>query len=255
MTLAIIQARISSSRLPGKVLKEINNHPMIYWQLKRISQAKTLSKIIVATSLSTSDDILAKYLHSIGVSVFRGSLNNVKARFDQVLQNYPFRQFVRLTADCPLVMPHIIDSIVNEFKSSNLDYLSNNLVPTYPDGLDVEVIRSSSFLSLNSKKLSSIEREHVTYALYSRPCEYLVKNSKNEVDLSSMRWTVDYKEDLDFVRKIYGHFKGREDKFDMSDVLDLLVSQPSLKNKIEGSRRNESLKKMSLGINLGENNE
>ena len=96
MTLAIIQARISSSRLPGKVLKEINDHPMIYWQLKRISKAKTISKIIVATSSSTSDDILVEYLDSIGVSVIRGPLNNVKARFDQVLQNYPFRQFVRL---------------------------------------------------------------------------------------------------------------------------------------------------------------
>lgn len=255
MTLAIIQARISSSRLPGKVLKEINDHPMIYWQLKRISKAKTISKIIVATSSSTSDDILVEYLDSIGVSVIRGPLNNVKARFDQVLQNYPFRQFVRLTADCPLVMPNIIDSIVNEFKRSNLDYLSNNLVPTYPDGLDVEVIRSSSFLSLNSKKLSRIESEHVTYALYSRPSEYLVKNFKNEVDLSSMRWTVDYKEDLDFVRKVYGNFKGREDEFDMSDVLGLLVSQPSLKNKIAGSRRNESLKRMLLGKNSGENNE
>ena len=110
-------------------------------------------------------------------------------------------------------------------------------------------------MSLNSKKLSRIVSEHVTYALYSRPSEYLVKNFKNEVDLSSMRWTVDYKEDLDFVRKVYGNFKGREDEFDMSDVLGLLVSQPSLKNKIAGSRRNESLKRMLLGKNSGENNE
>ncbi|NBO36100.1 spore coat protein [bacterium] len=243
MTIGILQARLSSSRFPGKVLMEINSKPMIYWQLERVRKAKLISEIVVATSSLKSDDSLVSYLESINQPFVRGSLNNVKSRFDKVLNKYSCDQFVRLTADCPMVMPSLVDDLIKRFKSSNLDYLSNTLAPTYPDGLDVEIIRTRPFMRLGSKALSDIEKEHVTYAMYSRKGQFLVENYKNEVNLSHLRWTVDYKEDFDFVSNVFAHFKGYESKFTMNDVLDLLSSKPHLKSSIDGSRRNESLNK------------
>lgn len=255
MTLAIMQARLTSKRLPGKVLKVINGKPMIYWQLKRIQKAKTVKNCVVAISSSDSDNELAEYLESIDAMVVRGSLNDVKSRFDDVLQKYPASEFIRLTADCPLIMPDLIDDIVTEFKSLNLDYVSNTLEPTYPDGLDIEVVRSSSFLSLDPGKLSKIDKEHVTFAMYSTSDRFSIKNFKNDVDLSHMRWTVDYQEDLDFVREVYDYFQNSELEFNMSNVLSLLASESNLKNKIDGNRRNESLKKMLSDIGFKGNDD
>ncbi len=249
MTLVIVQARLSSNRFPGKVLKKINGHPMIYWQLKRISKANLVSNIVVATSLSSSDDSLVEYCNSIDQIVERGSLNNVKARFDKILRKYPCDYFVRLTADCPLVMPEVIDNLIRKFRGSNLDYLSNTISPTFPDGLDVEVVRTSSFINLNSKSLSKVEKEHVTYAMYSRKGQFSVENYSLKSDLSHLRWTVDYKEDFDFICKVYHYFKGRESEFTLDDMLNLIAAEPSLKSRISANRRNESLYKMLSPVN------
>jgi spore coat polysaccharide biosynthesis protein SpsF len=232
---------MSSSRLPGKVLKEINGMPMIYWQLKRISQAKSVNKIVVATSTDDSDNPLVEFLVSQEVDFVRGSLNNVKERFDLVLRKFPSASFIRLTGDCPLVMPALIDDLAEKFDETGVDYLSNTINPTYPDGLDIEVVATQAFNRLGTNGLTKAEMEHVTYGLYSRVGEFRVQNFENPKDMSELRWTVDYEEDLDFVRQVFGHFKGRETTFTYAELLGHLRDNPELKSRIDGSRRNESL--------------
>ncbi len=241
MTIAILQARMSSSRLPGKVLREVNGKPMIYWQLKRIYQAKNVDKVIVATSIDTTDDPLVDFLKSEEILYVRGSLNNVKERFDHVITQFPSDSFVRLTGDCPLVMPDLIDELVDAFHLANVDYLSNTIKPTYPDGLDIEVVKSEAFEKLNKNVLSKAELEHVTYGLHSRSGQFKTQNYLNSQDLSNLRWTVDYQEDLDFIRVIFSHFKGREDSFNFNEMMDYLSAHAELKSKIDANRRNESL--------------
>lgn len=241
MTLVILQARMSSSRLPGKVLAEINGKPMIYWQLQRIYRATNVQKVVVATSIDPTDDPLVDFLNLNKVLYVRGSLDNVKERFDNVITQFPAKSFIRLTGDCPLVMPSLIDDLVEAFSNAGVDYLSNTIKPTYPDGLDIEVVKSEAFRRLDNSTLSKAEMEHVTYGLYSRKGQFTTQNFVNSQDLSNLRWTVDYQEDLDFVRNIFSHFKGQEDSFDFQDLLDYLQNHNEIKSTIDANRRNESL--------------
>ncbi len=252
MTIAILQARMSSRRLPGKVLREINGRPMIYWQLQRIYRAKNVDKVIVATSTDTTDDPLVDFLNSEEVLYVRGSLDNVKERFDNVITQFPTESFIRLTGDCPLVMPSLIDDLVDAFHEAEVDYLSNTLKPTFPDGLDIEVVKTEAFRKLDNASLSKAEIEHVTYGLYSRTGQFTTQNFVNSQDLSNLRWTVDYQEDLEFVRDVFSYFTGREDSFNFIELLDYLGNNRELKSSIDANRRNESLIAMLKEENLNE---
>lgn len=250
-TLAILQARMSSSRLPGKVMLPINGEPMIYRQIERIKQASAIDELIVATSSDSSDDPLAKFLEAKNIKVFRGSLNDVLSRFleieTQTQAQFKLTAITRLTGDCPLVMPELIDEIVGHFYESNVDYLSNTLRPTYPDGLDVEVIKASTLRKLEAFELSEAEREHVTLGIYSRPSIFKLANFIGKEDLSQNRWTVDYLEDLVFIRKIFLEFVGRESMFTFEDLMLFLASSPDLKSAISADRRNEQLGGAEVG--------
>lgn len=252
MTIAILQARMSSRRLPGKVLREINGKPMIYWQLQRIYRAKNVDKVIVATSTDTTDDPLVDFLNSEEVLYVRGSLDNVKERFDNVITQFPTESFIRLTGDCPLVMPSLIDDLVDAFHKAKVDYLSNTIKPTFPDGLDIEVVKTEAFRKLDNASLSKAEIEHVTYGLYSRTGQFTTQNFVNFQDLSNLRWTVDYQEDLDFVRDVFSHFTGREDSFNLIELLEYLGNNREFKSTIDANRRNESLIAMLKEENLNE---
>ncbi len=159
--LAIIQARMASSRLPGKVMLEINKIPSIKFQIDRIRNSK-VDNLVIATSTDSSDDILVEYLKTIHVEVRRGPLEDVATRFLQILDEFDPRNFIRLTADCPFVMSQLIDKMLDVFNLSDLDYLSNSNPPTFPDGLDVEIVNASAFRQLLRSDLSKSEREHVT---------------------------------------------------------------------------------------------
>lgn len=246
-TNVILQARISSTRLPGKVLKLINGRPMIYWQLNRISHSNVVDEIIVATSDEAADDSLADYVRSLGFRVIRQSLNDVYGRYIYAIESCELKgSFIRLTADCPLVMPGIIDKIYPIYSKNNADYVSNTLRPTYPDGLDVEVVNIEAFKNLHLNGLSASEREHVTYGFHSRTNLYNCMNVKNETDLSHMRWTVDYIEDFEFVSEVFAHFQGRETLFDFYELIYLLNSSQTLKSLMPIRVRNEA-----LGPNIG----
>ena len=240
--LVILQARMSSTRLPGKVLAVINDKPMIYWQIQRIRRAKNIDELIVATSTERSDDALADYLELNGVLVERGPIDDVYERFNQVLKRrQDVQTIVRLTGDCPFVMPELIDEMVNRFEFSEADYLSNVLEPTFPDGLDVEIVNRTAFLKLGKYPLSATEKEHVTLGLRNRPSEFKIENFSQDFDLSQLRWTVDYEGDLKFAREIFSEFRGQEAKFSYGDLLRILKAKPELKNEVSGSLRNVAL--------------
>lgn len=239
--LVILQARMSSSRLPGKVLMNINGKPMIHWQIQRILKSSLVSQLVVATSVDSSDDSLVKFLEENSIIVRRGSLDDVLSRFIQVANEYPYDALIRLTGDCPLVMPELIDQMIDSFFEQKVDYLSNTLVPTFPDGLDIEVLNSGVLEKLTTFGLTNKELEHVTYGVYTRPETFRLKNFLNDTDRSQDRWTVDYQEDFDFVQAIFQEFSGRETFFSYEEVCDFLSKNPGLKSRAQSYQRNEQL--------------
>jgi spore coat polysaccharide biosynthesis protein SpsF len=250
-TLVILQARMSSSRLPGKVMAQINGRPMIYWQIQRISQCPDVDKLITATSEDVSDDKLFDFLFSMGVEVSRGSLEDVHSRFLKIImEENEFENVVRLTGDCPLTMPELLGNMISEFKSVQLDYYSNCNPPTYPDGLDIEIFSRTAFLKMSQLVLTSEEKEHVTLRFRKEPGAFRQGNKVNSADESNRRWTVDFEEDLAFVRRIFTLFKSRENEFTYSEVIDSLALNPSLENTLSGRLRN-----IALRAPLGNQNE
>jgi spore coat polysaccharide biosynthesis protein SpsF len=241
--LVILQARMSSSRFPGKVLASLNGKPMIFWQISRIKCSKYVSKIVVATSNDQTDDELALYLKEIGVDVIRGDLEDVYDRFRKVLDHHQFPYFVRLTADCPLVMPELIDIMFEKFIVGRYDYISNAINPTFPDGLDVEILKTEIFKRIIDLNLSRSEREHVTLAIYTRKNSLKIFSFESSENNCEERWVVDYPEDLIFIKNVYSKFEGREIEFTLNEVKELLSHNPNLRNKIGGNYRNVSLTK------------
>jgi len=246
-TLAIVQARMSSSRLPGKVLAPIGGEPMIIHQLRRVERSRNVDRIVVATSTDVSDDPLVEVLESFDFPVMRGSLTDVLERFCLVIDTEQPDNVVRITADCPLISPAVIDHVIEEFLSAGVDYASNTLDPTYPDGLDVEVLRASALADLSTLDLDTDEREHVTLGMYRRPDRYrLLSVQDTSCDNSNLRWTVDTQEDLDFVRWVFSEMKESEE-FDYQDVLDLVSRFPEKSRTQNDGVRNAALRGKDTG--------
>jgi spore coat polysaccharide biosynthesis protein SpsF len=228
--LAILQARVGSTRLPGKVLADVVGKPMIEWQIERILRASTIDRLIVATTINPEDDPIERLAMQLGVDVIRGSEADVLSRFIQVLDRYPAKVVVRLTADCPLVDPRIIDLCVQQFNKSKPvpDYLSNALLRTFPDGLDVEVIDATVLRIANMEAARVDEKEHVTRFIHQRPERFALKNVPHKQNLGHLRWTVDENNDLKFVRAIFGRLVQSNESFGFEDILSLLESEPEL---------------------------
>jgi spore coat polysaccharide biosynthesis protein SpsF len=224
--LAIVQARMSSSRLPGKVLMDIEGIPMIGRQIERVRKAHLISEVIVATSVHASDDPLVDYLESIDVKVQRGPLDDVLQRFIEVLDRAQAEDFVRLTADCPLADPDVIDEAIQMFLESKCDYVSNTLVRTYPRGLDVEVTKSKVLRDVAEKNFDQMSREHVTYGIYTQPEVYSLGNLAQSRSQEKHRWTVDNVEDMHFVKNVYQYFLPKNIDFSQQDILNWLNESP-----------------------------
>ena len=251
-TLAILQARTTSTRLPGKVLLTLEGEPMILRQLERIKRAKSIDAIVVATSIDPSDDELTRLLNDHGYDVVRGPLDDVLARFIEALDDFPAETVVRLTADCPLISPVVIDLVVNEFHASGADYLSNTLNPTYPDGLDVEVVKASVLREVAEEATDQPEREHVTLGIYRKPEKHVVKNFADPQGLnnSDLRWTVDNPDDFEFVSQIYAALWKSNPAFEYQDVLEYLNTNPQLNRTDDSSPRNAALAGLDTGAML-----
>jgi len=221
---AIVQARLGSTRLPNKVLRLITGEPMIKLLLLRLSKSNEINEIVVATSENSPNEKLADYVRSIGFPCIQGSENDVLARFVSASRAHHADIVVRITGDCPLVDPELVDACIRRFRDERVDYLSNACPPTYPDGLDVEVFTSAALELAFRDSVKQSDREHVTP--YIRESG-LFKTSvlSNDEDLSDLRWTVDESVDLDVVSGVYEHFSP-EIHFGWRDVLDLYRRKP-----------------------------
>jgi spore coat polysaccharide biosynthesis protein SpsF len=232
MIVAVLQARMSSSRLPGKVMADLCGAPMIQRQLERIRRARTLTKIIVATSDEASDDPLARWLSASGQLVHRGPLDDVLGRFARAVRWHTdggaCSHVVRLTADCPLADPEVIDDAVRLALASRSAYVSNCERRTYPDGLDVEVLVADALFAAAAEATERHDREHVTPFVRTRPDRFPQAHLTQPRDFSALRWTVDQPEDLAFVRRVYGALWPANPAFASQDVLDLLADRPEL---------------------------
>ena len=244
--IGVLQARTTSTRLPGKVLMNILGEPMILQQLRRLKMSVRLDDIIVATSLEKSDDELAMVCLAAGYRVFRGSLDDVLDRFVKAIENDSCDHVVRLTADCPLTDPNVIDEIIGRHLQGDSDYTSNTLNPTYPDGLDAEVFKISALLNAWENAVLPSHREHVTPYIYGHPEIFSLDSYENDRDLSAMRWTVDEVEDFEFATEVYRNLYPSKANFTMADILILLADRPDIVDKNAFRARNEGLKKSLL---------
>lgn len=236
-TVSIIQARMESKRLPGKVLMDIQGKPMLQRVFDRIAQAEVSDEIVIATSVEHSDDPIAEYCEEQNMSCFRGSPSDVLARYYNAAKEYGADIVVRFTADCPLLDPTIIQKVVTACKLGKHEYVSNVLPPTYPDGLDTEVFSFESLKRLHVEATLPSEREHVSTYIHKNPHLFRTLNVENSEDLSHLRWTVDRDVDLAFVREVYRHLSNH--LFGMKEVLALLDEHPELQKLNEGIERNE----------------
>ncbi len=216
---------MGSTRLPGKVLADISGHPMIWHVVTRVRSASSIDEAVVATSKEKQDDALVRFCKENDIPCFRGSETDVLDRFHGAAVKFGAEVVVRVTADCPLIDPVVIDKVVLSFKKTGCDYVSNTNPPTYPDGLDTEVFRFTS-LELAWKNASKpSEREHVTPYLRNSG-KFRVENCASETNLSHLRWTVDDAKDIEFVRWVYGELG--EDQFSTQKVLDLIKEKPDM---------------------------
>jgi spore coat polysaccharide biosynthesis protein SpsF len=220
--LTILQARMSSSRLPGKVLKPLLGEPMIGRQIERLRRSRHLGRLVVATSTEPSDQPLAVYCASIGVEAFRGPLDDVLGRFGQALAAFePAEHVVRLTADCPLADWEVIDAVIDLHLKSGADYTSNALERTYPKGLDVEVMTAEALRAACAEAQDPYEREHVTPFLYRHPERFRLVQLTQPEKLDQLRWTVDTPEDFEFVTRVYEALHPADNAFTSADILAL----------------------------------
>jgi spore coat polysaccharide biosynthesis protein SpsF (cytidylyltransferase family) len=240
-TVAIIQARMQSTRLPGKVLADLNGKPALYRVVERAECAKTLDAVVVATSTEPADDVLERLCNEYNIECFRGSENDVLDRYYRAALKFQAEVIVRLTADCPLLDPQVIDRVVSAFGKDQYDYVSNNIECTYPNGLDTEVIRFEALEQAWQEARLKSEREHVTPYITKNPHIFHLSNVTNDEDFSALRWTVDEPEDLEFVQAVY---KGcPEGKYTMDVVLNLLQENPHLIEINKKFKRNEGYAK------------
>lgn len=238
---AIIQARMASTRLPGKVLVEVSGQPLLQHMIERVKRAKKLDSVVVATSEAEADQAVAWLCEASGTVCYRGRESDVLDRYYRAAVENEADVVVRLTADCPLIDPEVIDQVIGFFHGGEFDYVSNIIECSYPDGLDTEVFtREALERTWREARLKS-EREHVTPYLRNHPELFRQGNMRYHEDLSSLRWTVDTPRDLDFVRTVYSNFSSNA--FGMGEVLDLLKHNPQLGEINQGIERNEGYRK------------
>jgi spore coat polysaccharide biosynthesis protein SpsF (cytidylyltransferase family) len=226
-TLAIVQARMGSSRLPGKVLMDLAGETVLARVIRRSARAALVDQIVVATSSSPMDDAVVSECVRLKVEHFRGSESDVLDRYYRCAQAFCASAVVRITADCPVIDPALVDLTIRAFRRDPCDYASNALVPGYPRGLDVEVFTMSALRRAWHEARKPYEREHVTPYFYEHPELFGLVSVNAERDHSDLRWTLDTVEDLELLRAIYARL-GERDDFCWEDVLQIVEGEPQL---------------------------
>jgi spore coat polysaccharide biosynthesis protein SpsF len=226
----IIQARMGSTRLPGKVLKDIGRQTMLSRVVRRTQRAHMVSQVVVATTRSSADGVVVEECERLGVPVFRGSEQDVLDRYYRAAKVHRAEAVVRITSDCPLIDPEIVDRVVQEFLDGQpeIDYVSNTFPGRmFPRGLDTEIVRFGALEKIWHEAHDPAWREHVTPYIYRHPELFNIHGIANEIDLSHLRWTVDTIEDLKFVQRIYEYFG--HDRFSWREILSVLDQHPKWK--------------------------
>jgi spore coat polysaccharide biosynthesis protein SpsF len=224
---AIIQARMGSTRLPGKVLRDIRGASMLARVVNRARKSNLLDEILVATTTEPHDDSIVAACQFLGTPVFRGSQEDVLDRYYRAAVAYKAEAVVRITSDCPLIDSEIVDRVVRSFLEENPDYASNTLIRSYPRGLDAEVMTMAALTKAWGQSRELYHRVHVTPYIYQNPSLFRLLPVKGEEDFSDYRWTVDTPEDLGFIVAVYARLGDREN-FTWGDVLRVLSREPGL---------------------------
>ena len=225
-TIIIVQARMTSTRLPGKVLLPLAGEPMLVRLLERLRRVQRADGIVIATTTNANDDPIAALCAQQGVPCHRGSELDVLSRYADAARLHAADVVVRITSDCPLIDPALIDQLIAVYEEGDSDYVSNMLPPTWPYGMAVEVFSATALAQAHAEATQDAEREHVTPFIYWHPQRYRLRNVASPVALSHHRWTVDTPEDYELVRRLFDHLLPTNPHFTQADVLALLDAHP-----------------------------
>jgi spore coat polysaccharide biosynthesis protein SpsF len=223
----IVQARMTSTRLPGKVLTPVMGRPLLAYELERLRDVTRATSRIVATTVNEADDAIVPLADAEGFLAVRGSELDVLDRFAQAVRITDAQAVVRVTADCPLIDPDVVDEVIGRYLAGGVDYVSNTQERTYPRGLDVEVFSAAALLAAAADARTPAQREHVTPFLYQNRDRFRIAQVRQPDDMSGERWTVDVREDLDLVRRVLEALYPSRPGFRMADVVALLNANPT----------------------------
>lgn len=225
---AIIQARMGSTRLPGKVLMRVMGKPLFQYQLERLKRSKRIDQIIVASTTNVIDQPIIDLCYQLGIQTFRGSEEDVLERYFEAAKYFKADVIVRLTSDCPLIDPEIMDRIIGNFIDNypEYHYVSNTIDRTFPRGMDVEVFSYFALEKAFEEGKEEIHREHVTPFIYLNPSRFSINQIKENKDLSQFRWTVDTHEDFLLIEKIIEELYKRKPYFSIHEILRLMETKP-----------------------------
>jgi len=242
-TVIIVQARMGSSRLPGKILEEVAGQPLLIFQYERLSRSLKADLIVVATTTNPLDDKVESLCNQFSIPCFRGPEQDVLLRYRNAAEVFEADVIVRINADCPLIDPVEVDRVIEAWfeQQPSLDYASNILEETFPMGMHIEVFSRATLNRAESNASSLEEREHVTPYIYRNPSIFQLYSVINPKNLSDYRWTVDYQEDLDFVRKVVEALEPNNQEFGMMDVINLLNEYPRLMNINSQYKKSQNL--------------
>ncbi len=225
-TAIVVQARMSSTRLPGKVLLPLGGEPMLVRLIERLRRAQRADAIVIATTTNNGDDVIADLCGQLGVACHRGSEHDVLARYADAARAVQATVVVRITSDCPLIDPALVDQVIARYQAGGADYVSNMLPPTWPYGMAVEVFSAKVLAEAHAEATEPAEREHVTPFLYAHPERFRLHNVASPTDLSSQRWTVDTPEDYALLQRLFDAVHPSHPDFTLADLLATMQAHP-----------------------------
>ena len=241
--LAIIQARVSSTRLPNKVMLKLEDKTVLEHVIYRVKRSKLVTDVTVATSSNKKDSEIVSLCADIGIRVFCGSEDDVLDRYYRAAKQLSPDHITRITSDCPLIDPAVIDLVVGRHLKEDVDYTSNTIKPTFPDGVDVEIFTFKALEKAWENANLASEREHVTPYIRKHTEIFKTINVEYDRDLSDKRWTLDNKEDYEFIACLYKNLYEKDQSFGLSETLQLLSKHPEFEQINKHITRNEGYEK------------
>jgi spore coat polysaccharide biosynthesis protein SpsF len=249
MITAIVQARVSSTRLPGKIMTIFSGNTLLGHIIERISYSRYISRIIVATTKNPADDNLVEWLKVKGIEYFRGNESDVLNRYFEAAKLANATHIARITSDDPFKDPQIIDDVAKLYFDESLDFAYNNKPPSFAEGLDTEVFSFKALSKAESDASDPFEREHVTQHFYRNPGKFKQKNRKSALDFSHLRWTIDTEQDLLMTKSVYEHLYKPGQIFLAKDILNLIEKNPQIPLINQNVKRSDMYKKIDYEKN------